>query len=230
MFTGLIEEVGTVQRVVQNNESAQLWLSAKKVPADLKLGDSIAVNGVCLTVVSFSNQGFSVDAVPETMRRTNLGRLKSGSHVNLERALQLSDRLGGHIVSGHVDGVGVIDGVAVEGNATILSIAVSPGLSRYIAPKGSICVDGISLTVMDVTDKSFRVSIIPHTSEVTTLSRARPGLEVNLECDVLAKYVERLLFAQSPHELPEFPATAGGDGMAGTTGVTTELLHRTGFI
>lgn len=224
MFTGLVEEVATLDSILRKNQSAELRLRAHRVLEGIQVGDSIAVNGVCLTVVNFSSTGFSVDAVPETLRRTNLGELKPGSSVNLERALQANQRLGGHIVSGHVDGVGVVSQVVPEGNAKVLTISVEPELSRYIASKGSICVNGISLTVMDVTDASFRVSIIPHTSVVTTLAEIKIGDRLNLECDVLAKYVERLL---------QFPTKGGNSAQVpgqASAGVNLELLQKSGFL
>lgn len=193
LFTGLIEEVAHVRQIERQRDSARITLTARRVLDDVNIGDSIAVNGVCLTVVSFSADSFCAEAVPETMRRTNLGSLRTGDGVNLERALRLGDRLGGHIVSGHVDGTGILRARTPEGNAVVLRIGAPQEVLRYIADKGSICVDGVSLTVMDVTDDAFRVSIIPHTGQATTLLTAPAGGRLNLEVDVLAKYVERLL-------------------------------------
>ncbi|QQE78043.1 riboflavin synthase [Alicyclobacillus sp. SO9] len=218
MFTGLVEEVATVERVVSEEHSAHLRLRAKTVLTDVKIGDSIAINGVCLTVVAFDANSFLVDAVPETMRKTNLGRLRSGSRVNLERALKLSDRLGGHIVSGHVDGTGTLIRRDDEGIAKVLTIETEHSVMAYIANKGSICVDGVSLTVMDTTDKSFRISVIPHTGTATTLLSAAPGDVFNLECDVLAKYVEKLL-----------GVSQSGDGPQSGLDIDMDLLRRTGF-
>lgn len=198
MFTGLIEEVAVVRRIVQGQAGARLEIEARRALVDIHLGDSIAVNGVCLTVTGFSASTFTADAVPETMRRTNLGRLRPTACVNVERALRVGDRLGGHIVSGHVDGVGRLQARTPEGSAIVLTVAADLGLIRYIAEKGSICVDGVSLTVMDVGADAFRVSVIPHTGTATTLLSSPLGAEMNLECDVIAKYVERLLGLARP--------------------------------
>ncbi|KPV42174.1 riboflavin synthase [Alicyclobacillus ferrooxydans] len=195
MFTGLVEEIGQVIRVSAAAHGAHFEVRANKVLDNVQLGDSISVNGACLTVVSYTNHSFTVDAVPETLRRTTLGRLAAGDEVNLERALRLGDRLGGHIVSGHIDGVGVISQTAGEGLATVLTVQAADEVLRYIADKGSICINGVSLTVMEVDAASFSVSVIPHTGTVTTLLKLHVGDRVNLEIDVLAKYVERLLGA-----------------------------------
>lgn len=197
MFTGLVEETAIVRRIEHHQDSAQLHLDARRVLEGVHIGDSIAVNGVCLTVVRFTSGGFTVDAVPETMRRTTLGTLVAGDRVNLERALRLGDRLGGHIVAGHVDGIGTITGRVLEGLAMVLTITAPPAVLRYVVEKGSICVDGVSLTVMDVTEAVFRISVIPHTGVETTLLQRPVGASVNLECDVLAKYVEKLVLGRS---------------------------------
>ncbi|GMA51544.1 riboflavin synthase subunit alpha [Alicyclobacillus contaminans] len=220
MFTGLVEEVGTLSAVVWEQRSAHLRIAAQKILTDVQVGDSIAVNGVCLTVVTFSESDFVVDAVPETMRRTNLGSLAMGAPVNLERALRVGDRLGGHLVSGHVDGVGTIRAVRPEGLATILTVSAPRPLMRYVVEKGAICVDGVSLTVMDVADTSFRLSIIPHTGVHTTLAAAREGQRVNLECDMVAKYVEKLLSTRTPVN----EGDSVGDG-----GLSLETLRKYGF-
>ena len=193
MFTGLIEEIGIVQTVRHNGESATINIAAHEITKDLKVGDSVNTNGTCLTVTSFSSSGFSVDAVAETMQRTNLSNLKSGDKVNLERALQLSDRLGGHMVSGHIDGTGTINQIKTEGNAHIVTIEAAPDILKYVIKKGSIAIDGISLTVMNVDDHSFKVAIIPHTSHQTTLISKKVGNMVNLECDMVGKYIEKFL-------------------------------------
>ena len=192
MFTGLIEEIGILQAIIKGTKSAKLTISADKVLQNIKLGDSISTNGVCLTVIHFSNKSFTVDVMPETMRRSNLKNLKSGSKVNLERALKLGDRLGGHIVSGHIDGVGHISAMEVEDNATWVTIEAESGIMKYIIEKGSIAVDGTSLTVAYVDNETFKVSIIPLTRDETTLLSKKIGEEVNLECDMVGKYVERL--------------------------------------
>lgn len=193
MFTGLVEEVGTMQGVTNGEKSMKLTIAAKKVLNNIKIGDSISTNGVCLTVTSFSDSFFTLDVMPETMRKTNLGKLKKGSLVNLERALQVSDRLGGHIVSGHVDGTGKIIDYKDEDIATWLTIEAKSEIIKYIIPKGSIAIDGTSLTVVDTTENSFRVSLIPITKEETILLKKKIGDEVNLECDIVGKYIERFL-------------------------------------
>jgi riboflavin synthase len=193
MFTGLIEEIGIVQSVHFKGDSAAIGITANTITKDLKVGDSVNTNGACLTVTSFSSSGFTVDAVAETMHRTNLSKLKSGDKVNLERALQLSDRLGGHMVSGHIDGTGTIAQINTEGNTQIVTIEAVPEIIKYIIEKGSIAIDGISLTVMTVNKSSFEVAIIPHTSNETTLISKEKGNKVNLECDMVGKYIERFL-------------------------------------
>ncbi|MGB7605141.1 MAG: riboflavin synthase [Lutisporaceae bacterium] len=192
MFTGLIEEIGVLHTIVKGVKSAKLIISADKVIQGIKQGDSISTNGVCLTVTSFSNKSFTVDVMPETMRRSNLKSLKSGSKVNLERALRLGNRLGGHIVSGHIDGVGHIKAIEEEDNATWVTIEAEQTLLKYIIEKGSIAIDGTSLTVAYVDKEDFKVSIIPLTRNETTLLSKKVGDEVNLECDMVGKYIERL--------------------------------------
>ena len=193
MFTGLIEEIGIVKSIRINDESAAISIAANTITKDMKVGDSVNTNGACLTVTSLSSSGFTVDAVAETMRRTNLSKLKSGDKVNLERALQLSDRLGGHMVSGHIDGTGTIAQINTEGNAQIVTIETESEILKYIIEKGSIAIDGISLTIMTVDKSSFEVAIIPHTSHETTLISKIKGNTVNLECDMVGKYIERFL-------------------------------------
>lgn len=200
MFTGIIEEIGTVKGVKRGNRSVVLEVQAKKVLEDLKVGDSIATNGVCLTVTSFTGSVFCADVMPETMQRSNLGELRAGDRVNLERALTLNGRLGGHIVSGHIDGTGKIVGREKDENAIWISVATSGELLRYIVDKGSITIDGISLTVVSVNDAGFTVSIIPHTQDETTLVKKKIGDTVNLENDVIAKYVEKLMRPAEPLE------------------------------
>jgi riboflavin synthase len=220
LFTGLVEELASVMRIDVRQSGANVELRAKRIIEDMQLGDSIAVNGVCLTVVRFHDSIFTLDAVPETLRKTNLGKLKPGQNVHVERAMRADGRFGGHIVSGHIDGVGVISHRRQEGIATVLTIACSPDEIRYIVEKGSICVDGVSLTVMDVHDNAFRVSLIPHTGSVTTLKEAPLGTEVNLECDILAKYVERLLGMATRNS-----STA----RSGSMNVDMDFLVRNGF-
>ena len=193
MFTGLIAELGTVLNLTEDSETCRLAIRAHKIIPGLKLGESVAVNGVCLTVVVLTGSSFTADVMPETLRSSNLGQLKPGSPVNLERTLRPADGLDGHIVAGHVEGVGTITGITREGNAELLRIAAPPELLRYIVPKGSIALDGISLTVTTVTAGDFGVSLIPATRKATTLGHKGIGDVVNLETDILARYVERLL-------------------------------------
>ena len=188
MFTGIVEDLGTVGSI----KSGVLIVDASLVLEDLDVKDSICVNGACLTVTELTGTGFQVDVVPETLRRTNLGELTSGSKVNLERSLQMGGRLGGHIVQGHVDGTGEISSIEEDGDAYLYSFTVSPELSRYIVQKGFICVDGISLTVVDCADDEFMVTLIPYTREHTVLGTKSEGNKVNLEADIMAKYIEKL--------------------------------------
>lgn len=193
MFTGLIEEVGTVVSVSMGQQSGSLTISAPSILKDSKVGDSIAVNGVCLTATSIRDNVFTADVMAETFRRSSLGSLKSKSHVNLERAMAADGRFGGHIVSGHIDGTGIVTKIETEENAVWYTIRTSDSILKYIVEKGSIAIDGISLTVAGIGKDSFRVSIIPHTRKETILSEKKAGDIVNLECDVIAKYVERLM-------------------------------------
>lgn len=196
MFTGLIEELGIVESVVKSEKSARITIKAKKVLEGVSLGDSICTNGVCLTVTSFDRGRFSVDVMAETMRRSNLRYFSSGDEVNLERALSLGHRLGGHIVSGHIDGIGIIEKYQQEDNAVWITIKTSSEILNYIVQKGSIAIDGVSLTVAYVDDEVFMVSIIPHTRDRTTLLGKKVGKEVNIECDMIGKYIEKLLAAK----------------------------------
>lgn len=194
MFTGLIEEIGKIKSIQRGGKSIRLTISARKIMDDVKLGDSIATNGICLTVVSFNSTSFSADVMPETMSRTNFELLGAGSRVNLERALRVGDRMGGHMVSGHVDGLGEVVGKEQDDNAIWVSIAAPKNILKYIVEKGSVAIDGISLTVAYVDDKIFKVSIIPLTQEDTTLTSKKQGEKVNLECDMTAKYIEKFMF------------------------------------
>ena len=193
MFTGIIEEIGIIQAVHHGPASSLLTIRAEKVLEDVKDGDSIAVNGVCLTVTSHGSSYFTADVMHETLNRSSLGNLRQGSPVNLERAMAAGSRFGGHIVSGHIDGIGTVSAIRQDDIAVWYTISASPSILRYIIEKGSIAIDGISLTVATVTDIDFSVSIIPHTAAQTTLSRRRSGDIVNLENDVIGKYVEKLL-------------------------------------
>ncbi len=190
MFTGLVQTTGTVRSL----DGGRLSIAARD-PLDLSQGDSVAVSGVCLTATTVTSEGFDADVMEETFRRTALGALGEGDLVNLELPLRASDRLGGHVVQGHVDGTGVIDSVTSEGLARLVRIEAPPEVLRYVVEKGSIAVDGVSLTVARIDDASFDVSLIPETLERTTLGRAANGTPVNLEVDVMAKYAEKLIGA-----------------------------------
>lgn len=187
MFTGIIEEVGSVIGVTSGARSAVLTIAARKVLDGTKIGDSIAVNGACLTVCALSDSSFMADAMPETMQRTSLGSLRANSPVNLERALCVSDRLGGHIVSGHIDGTGRIASIVQDDNAVRMMISADPSITKYIIEKGSVALDGISLTVSYVDDAKFEVSVIPHTLSNTNLSKKRVSDLMNIECDIIGK-------------------------------------------
>lgn len=212
MFTGIIEEIGTVRRIEHGAKGARLTIQAKTVLEDTRIGDSIATNGVCLTVVSMTGDSFSADVMAESLRRSSLGTLQGGSLVNLERAMAANGRFGGHIVSGHIDGTGTIASQKREDNAVWVKIKPPAPLLRYIVEKGSIAIDGVSLTVAAVTDTDFSVSIIPHTGAQTILLGKKPGDPVNLECDVIGKYVEKLT---APHK---------------TGGISTNFLAENGFL
>lgn len=204
MFTGIVEEMGAVKAVDQTLAGTRLRLLAKLILDDLPLGASVSVNGACLTVVDVDDQGFAVDVSPETLSVTTLGELATGDPVNLERAMKLSERIGGHLVSGHVDGVGEIASRRQDGNAVVLTIEAPPEIMRYCVPKGSMTVDGISMTINGVQDRSFSLAVIPHTAQSTTLGMKQAGARVNLESDLIGKYVERLL--QERGQLPKKPA------------------------
>ncbi len=193
MFTGIVEEIGIVKAIMPGANSIKLSIKANKVLTDTKLGDSIAVNGVCLTVTFLANDYFVADVMPESMRKTNMGLLKIGEKVNLERALTLNSRLGGHIVSGHIDGIAKIIEIQKEDNATRVTIKATDKILKYIISEGSVTLDGVSLTVATLNKDSFTVSLIPHTAEVTTLLNKSIGAVINVENDVIGKYVERLL-------------------------------------
>ncbi|MBO5571564.1 MAG: riboflavin synthase [Ruminococcus sp.] len=214
MFTGIIEEVGTVKAVQHSGSNSFIRIEAKKVLEDVHLGDSIAVNGVCLTVTHFDSTTFQADVMNETLSRSSLGSLRNGSPVNLERAMAAGGRFGGHIVSGHIDGTGTVSDIRNDGIAVWYTISANADILRYIVEKGSIAIDGISLTVAKVTDDSFSVSIIPHTASVTILGTKKAGDIVNLENDIVGKYVEKLMK----------PAQAQKSGL------TMETLAKNGFI
>ena len=192
MFTGLVETMATVRRLDRNGDGAHLELETP-LANELEQGDSVAINGVCLTAVQIDGDGFRADVMAETLRRSSLGPLHEGDRVNVELPLRAGDRMGGHVVQGHVDGTGTVEDVTEEGFARVVRIAAPPEILRYVVEKASIAVDGVSLTVAEVDDKGFTVSLIPETLERTTLGEATRGRVVNLEVDVLAKYVEKLV-------------------------------------
>ena len=213
MFTGLIEEVGSVVAIERQATAARLTVSASFPADEVRLGDSIAVNGICLTVVGMSRGRFTFDVSPETFQRTAFGRLTNGSPVNLERALRLSDRLGGHLVTGHVDCIATVRERRTAAGNILFAFSLPRGFLRYLIEKGSVAVDGISLTVNSVTEDGFTVNVIPHTGGKTTLDQKQAGAEVNIETDILGKYVERLL-----------QRDGSGDG------ISLDLLARNGFL
>lgn len=213
MFTGIIEEVGTIKSM----GGGSLRVNAKLVVSDVHIGDSIAVNGICLTVTSFDKNGFTADVMPETIRRTSLSELGIGSPVNLERALTLQSRLGGHIVSGHIDGTGEIISLKDEGNAILMKIGAGEDIVSHIVEKGSVALDGISLTVASVSDSDFTVSLIPHTRQVTNLSSKGIGSIINIENDVVGKYVEKFVSRQN------------NEGKTNKSNITMDFLMKNGF-
>lgn len=193
MFTGLIEEIGLIDKVISQNSGGQLIIQAKTIQEGTKLGDSIAVNGVCLTVTKVTKTSFTADVMPETLKRSNLGQLQKGSPVHLERAMAANGRFGGHMVSGHIDGTGTISAKKQEGNATRLFITADVALLQQIIEKGSISIDGVSLTVISVDNEQFSIGIIPHTGTQTMLLNKKIGEKVNLETDLIAKYIQRFI-------------------------------------
>jgi riboflavin synthase len=197
MFTGIVEEMGAVTMMEKTLAGTRVTLLASTVLSDMKIGDSVSVNGICLTVVAKGERDFSVDVSPETLSVTTLGQLLPGTPVNLERPMKLNERIGGHLVAGHVDGVGTIRSRQQEGNAIFFTIEAPPEILRYSVLKGSITVDGISLTINDVTQYGFTIAVIPHTAKVTTLGLKQVNDTVNLEADLIGKYVERLLQERS---------------------------------
>lgn len=222
MFTGIVEEMGKIKSITAGSHSAVVAIEASKVLEGSKVGDSIAVNGVCLTVTSIGSGEFTADVMAETLRRSSLGSLQRGSQVNLERAMAADGRFGGHIVSGHIDGTGRIASMKREGNAVWVTVEASENLLKYIVEKGSIAIDGISLTVAQVTESDFSVSLIPHTGEETTLLKKKQGDNVNLENDVIGKYVERLFpFWEASNENRESGKKQGA--------ITMDFLAEHGF-
>lgn len=217
MFTGIIEEVGVIRSIKMGAQSAVITIQADKVMEDIHIGDSIAMNGVCLTVTSHDRHSYSVDIMHESLKRTNLGMMKGGSRVNLERAMPANGRFGGHIVAGHVDGTGTITSMERDDNAVWIHIDTEPAVLKYIVEKGSVTIDGISLTVATVDSKSFAVSVIPHTGANTTLLEKKPGDTINLETDMIGKYVEKLLGFQTQEEYKA------------SSNITMEFLAENGF-
>lgn len=218
MFTGIIEEIGTVKNIVKGSRSIKLTIAARKVLENTNLGDSIAVNGVCLTVTVLGRDGFTADVMPESMSKTNMGALKPGDRVNLERALTLASRLGGHIVSGHIDGTGEIIAMEKDDNAVRVTLTSVPKVMKYIVPEGSVALDGVSLTVAQLGENDFTVSLIPHTAQVTTLLDKKVGDRLNIENDVVGKYVERLLSFSDKNAAAEKKSA-----------ISLSFLHENGF-
>lgn len=241
MFTGIIEEKGRIESIRKGTDSAVIHIKADKIMDDVKIGDSIAVNGVCLTVISIAGKGFAADVMHETLDRSALAGLSIGSYVNLERAMPAYGRFGGHIVAGHVDGVGTITGIKRDDNAVWYTIQADAGILRYIVEKGSIAIDGISLTVARVSDRDFAVSIIPHTLKETVLGEKKTGDKVNLENDIIGKYVEKLAGddgtgrwdGTKDGRIAGDGRNATGDGSVGNGtkdgAITKEMLYRYGF-
>ena len=224
MFTGIIEEIGTVASIERGAKSSRLTIKGQLIFEDMHIGDSIAVNGVCLTVTEKSENTFTADVMAETLRRSSLSNLSSGSRVNLERAMAADGRFGGHIVSGHIDGTGEIAGMDREDNAVWVTVKAPPGLLRYIIEKGSIAIDGISLTVAYVDNQCFKVSLIPHTAGHTTLLDKKSGDVVNLENDIVGKYVDKLL------HFDEAQGLAGNVETRAESGINTDFLKENGFM
>lgn len=221
MFTGIIEEIGKVKRLNIGGTSGDIEIQGKKAVEGTQVGDSIAVNGVCLTVTKMNGSSFTADVMAETFRRSSLSNLQAGSYVNLERAMAADGRFGGHIVSGHIDGTGVIADIVKEENAVWYTISADSSLLRYIVEKGSVAIDGISLTVAYVDSGCFKVSIIPHTCSETILQYKKKGDIVNLECDIIGKYVEKLLGGTG--------GNAENQGVSSGNNITMEFLATCGF-
>lgn len=220
MFTGIVEEVGAIKNIKRGQHSAVLTIHAKTVLEETRIGDSIAVNGICLTVTRLFPDGFSADVMHETLNRSSLAGLTAGSVVNLERAMPANGRFGGHIVAGHVDGVGHIANIRKDDTAVWYTVLAGPEILRYVVEKGSITIDGISLTVARVDSQSFAISAIPHTVSVTVLADRKPGDMVNLETDIIGKYVEKLLHFSQEEAAPAPKQSSG---------ITKEFLTRYGY-
>lgn len=222
MFTGIIEEIGHIRHIQKGSHSAVLDIKAQTILQDIHIGDSIAVNGVCLTVTSYNSSGFCADVMHETLNRSGLSTLVRGSAVNLERAMAANGRFGGHIVAGHVDGTGKILQIRRDDNAIWYTISAPDNILKYIVEKGSVTVDGISLTVAAVCQEHFSVSAIPHTAAVTILKERKIGDTVNLETDIIGKYVEKLLFSQQTNASASGPAES-------SSAITAEFLAKYGY-
>ncbi|MCM1179720.1 MAG: riboflavin synthase [Clostridium sp.] len=222
MFTGIIEEIGTVVSVSKGAKSSSLTLQGDVIFEDMKIGDSVAVNGVCLTVTGKNAKTFTADVMAETLRRSSLGSLKSGSRVNMERAMAANGRFGGHIVSGHIDGTGEIEHFAREDTAVWITVRTSEKILKYIIEKGSIAIDGVSLTVAYVDSRCFKVSLIPHTAANTTLLGKKAGDIVNLENDIVGKYIDKLLHVEQSEPANKEEMGAGG--------ISVEFLAENGFL
>lgn len=217
MFTGIVEEIGTIKRIEKGHLSSRLVIEAAVVLQDANVGDSISTNGVCLTVTTLGKTEYTADVMAETLRRSSLGSLKAGSKVNLERAMAANGRFGGHIVSGHIDGTGAVTNLTREDNAVWVTINTDAYILKYIVEKGSIAIDGISLTVAYVDNTCFKVSVIPHTASNTILLDKKVGDIVNLECDVIGKYIEKLMTVNS------------GENNPTKSGITMDFLAKHGF-
>ncbi len=217
MFTGIIEELGVVRRINSSGNGTDIIISVKEILNDLKIGDSVAVNGPCLTATAIGTDSFTAWVMPETMKKTNLLGLTTGSPVNIERAVTLNSRLGGHMVSGHIDAMVTLTGKRRQGGAMHLSFDTPGHLLRYIVPKGSVALDGVSLTVIDVGSSSFSVGVIPHTASQTTLGQKEVGSHVNLEVDMIGKYVEKILAARP-------------DNVKKEANLTMDLLQEKGYL
>jgi riboflavin synthase len=221
MFTGIIEGLGTVSAIASSGPGKRLAIESDFALDQTKIGDSISVSGACLTVVKLHAKRFEVDVSPETLAKTTFGNVKMGDRVNLERAMRLSDRLDGHLVSGHIDGLGILQHREQIGNAISVTIGASKAITRYMIAKGSVAVDGISLTINSSTDNEFGFSIIPHTAKITTISIKRLGDPVNIETDMIGKYVERFM---------THPRSGESEAMSANSGIDMDFLAKTGFI
>jgi len=222
MFTGIIESLGTIRRIESKGEGRVLSIGCDLDLSATKIGDSIAVNGACLTAVSVEKHGFKVDMAPETVERTTFKHITVGTRVNIERALRLADRIDGHLVSGHIDGTGMIASIVRKSNALILRISVPPKLAEDLIEKGSVAIEGISLTINHCTDTDFEVSIIPHTADITTIGQKKVGDEVNIETDMIGKYVKKIILQKS--------SSKNDAPTENKNNISMDLLARNGFL